>query len=218
MPRLITTLALYLITTTTSQAGIFACPTAAGSKVFQDRPCEQQIRSIENLVRRTSRHPAGMHESWFVKPEQATDQAYCDKKGCECGEITRAFDGGLAQAVSDALYIDGNWMRYEASVVKWQSARHQTAKAWVLQREMDEAACEVLMSQRTLHEYTGKVMTSLKRRVRRAKELGYINASVCDGANPQACSYFEAIGLRQRLATDIKALRTGRDGQTSVNQ
>ena len=213
MPRLLVTLALCLVTSTASQAGIFACPAGDGSKVFQDRPCEQQIRSIENLVRRTSRLPADMHESWFVKPEQATYQAYCDKKGCECGDIMQTFDGGLAQAVSDALYIDGNWLRYEESVVKWQSARHQTARAWVLQRDMDEAACEVQMSQRTLTEYTGKVMTSLKRKVQRAEELGYTNASACDGSSPQACSYFEAIGLHQRLAVDIKALRTGRNGR-----
>ncbi|MEE9321536.1 MAG: hypothetical protein V3U76_13905 [Granulosicoccus sp.] len=211
-------LALFcLVMPSVSEAGIFTCPAANGGKVFQDRPCEKQIRSIENLVRRTSRLPAGMHESWFTKPEQATAQAYCDKQGCECGDITRTFEGGLAQAVSDALYVDGNWLRYEASVVKWQSVRPNTAKAWVLQRDMDEAACEVQMSQRTLREYSGKVMTSVKRKTRRAKELGYINETFCNGSSPQACSYFEAIELYQRLSTDIKALRTGRDGQVTVN-
>jgi len=98
-------------------AGIHACPMPSGGTIYQDRPCDEDARSPTAPVQRTrSELPTiGLHSSWFERPMHAGDRAFCDKRGCECGQLENKFEFGLAQAVADALYIDGNWHRLAKS-------------------------------------------------------------------------------------------------------
>lgn len=197
-------------------AGIHTCPTASGGTQFQDRPCDRlpdtaqtdrsALRQADDAAARWSRPaPAGIDESWFERPSEIPYEALCDSKGCECGAMRLVFKAGLPIAIADALYLDGAWYRYEASVQAWRDASTST-ESFAARTEVEDSACDVLMAQRTLMLFADSTIASLARRARDAEDLGRDTVESCDGFSENACQDFESYMLFQRLTIDLEAL------------
>lgn len=200
------------LTGMSSQAAINACRSDDGTVVFQDQPCAQTntTRHTTTRVDRDERPPAGMHESWFERPEAATSEASCDRLGCRCGALARSFDGGLELAVADALYLDGAWHRHETEVAALTNASSSASDAAIQQARPDIAACEVMMAQATLRKHMRTVITRLHRQAREAEERGFDDPAECNAGDPVACEYLDAMALYQRMQGDVKALQLSR--------
>lgn len=76
--------------------------------------------------------------------------------------------------------------------------------------EMMEAACEVMISQQILLKFADGVLLKLKQSTRQAEERGFDIAAPCDAGNEQACNYYDAVLLYQRVLADARALQLPR--------
>lgn len=197
----------------TGSAAIYAC-LSGGTTVFQDRPCEVH-KQPETEPERAPDHPLSIHESWFEIPERADDEAFCDRRGCECGRSQRKHQNALAQAVSNALFLDGSWHRYEASYEAWLAAPAGSTRKFETRNHMLDASCDVLMSQSLLRSFGDSVMKTLAKRARDAEEKGFDIEQPCLEGVAEACEYFDDVLLYSRLKQDAYALRQAR--QSSLN-
>ena len=197
---------------TPAHASIHACPMPSGGTVYQDRPCSEETKSQRtNLPESRSELPMfGLHDSWFERPMHASDRAFCDKRGCECGQLEDRFEAGLAQAVADALYIDGNWHRYETGVDAWMNSDSSAAEAYLMQLEVQDAACEVMMAQEAIRMFANGVLRVLQKRADEAIALGHDDPSACNGDSEKACSLHTKLELYRRMLLDLQALELER--------
>ena len=195
-----------------AHAGIHACPTPGGGTVFQDRPCSDDTKplTINEPETRSELPLFGLHDSWFERPIHASDRAFCDKRGCECGQLEDKFESGLAQAVADALYIDGNWHRYETGVDSWLNSKTTAAETYVLQLEVQDAACEIMMAQETIRMFANDVLRVLQRRADQAMASGNDKPSACNGYSEKACASYANFELFRRMVIDLQALELER--------
>jgi len=203
-----------------AHAGIYACPLPSGGTVYQDRPCEDAAkpgRSTAVPDTGSALPTIGLHSSWFERPTHAADRAFCDKRGCECGDIENKFESGIAQAVADSLYIDGNWHRYETGVDNWLNANGTAAESYEMQLEVQAAACEVMMAQEAIKQFADGVLRVLQKRADEAIDAGYDDPSVCDGNNDEACSLNVKLELFRRMLIDIRALELERVSYSMTN-
>lgn len=190
-------------------AGIHTCKEPTGELIFQDRPCpENPQRSSE--IKKTRYLPLGIHESWFAIPDQAADRAFCDSKGCECGDIVQRYAGSLERAVADSMYLDGAWHRYEESYNRWLDASGDATEISISQQQMMDASCHVMMAQELLRKHGEAIATSLKSAKRFAEERGFDVDAPCKEGIPDACLYLDRLNLYKRLIKDAKALKNPR--------
>lgn len=193
-------------------AAIFACQSGE-AVVYQDRPCPQQ-KSTASTKKSAYHFPLGMHESWFDLPPQAEDRAFCDRRGCECGQIERKHHDSLIRSVADALYLDGSWHRYEMAVDAWMESTGPTSANYDLRAQVLESACEIMMSQVLLRNYAQSSLQALKKRAQTAEERGFDVELPCAQGIEQACSYYESVQLLNRLRRDAAALSRERVDET----
>jgi len=192
----------------TGSAAIYAC-LSGNTTVFQDRPCE--VEQLPATAReRAPELPLSIHESWLEIPEQADEEAFCDRRGCECGRSQRKHQNALAQAVADALYLDGSWHRYEASYEAWLAAPAGSTRKFETLNHMRDASCDVLMSQSLLSKFGDSVMKALAKRARDAEEKGFDIEQPCLEGVAEACEYYDDVLLYSRLKQDAYALRQAR--------
>jgi len=195
-------------------AAIYTCPAHDGSTIFQDRPCPQG-QSDAASSSKTRKLPLGIHPSWFELPEQAEERAFCSRRRCECGLQEREHGTSLSQAVADALYMDGGWHRYQTSFQLWRDEPASSARNPQLRADMQEAACNVMMSQQLLRDFAADVTEKLQRSVRTAEERGFDQPGPCEAGVEQACEFLDSVQLYQRLLSDARALQLPRDTVTS---
>lgn len=121
--------------------------------------------------------------------------------------FSRKYKSGLPLAIADALYIDGNWHRLELTLMELELPNKNAFELSELRKERDEAACNILMSQKTLRIFGDDVMLKLREKKRYAEERGLDNPDDCDAGDDLACTYTELIQIYDRIQGDIKALR-----------
>jgi len=207
---------LMMSTPKVAQSAIFACQSGEDT-IYQDRPCKQP--SPVKRARKTSHtYPLSIHPSWFIVPEQADERAFCDRGGCECGQIEKKHPGTLAQAVADALFLDGSWHRYDNSLVAWMEAPAASAQGYLLRAQMQEASCDVMISQTILRHYADDVIKILEKRSRIAEESGFDVKEPCLEGITDACTFFEAVTLLSRIQEDAKALHRDRQQILLTNE
>lgn len=199
-----------LLPSQTAFGGIFSCPTADGSVTFQDTPCAVSKKPKKTEKKKVARVPFGIHESWFEKPEIVPDDAYCSEKGCQCDSYARDFDSGLALAIADALYLDGSWHRLTGKLSEFNNHYGSSADQQHLKLDVNEAACNILMSQKILKLYAEDVLKDLKRDKRYAENRGWDTYDECLDGNTTACDYADKTALYDRIQTDIKTLHASR--------
>jgi len=198
-------------------AAIHACTTADGSTIFQDRPCPRRV-PVESNAMVSARAPLGIHDSWFVKPEQSQGRAFCDKRGCECEKHERSHNGSLTRAVADALYMDASWHRYEVSEALWQETPVNSSRRYDRRADLIEASCSVMMSQQLLKQFADPTLTELRNKAQEAEERGYDIPDVCDSGDMTACDYYDAAELFKRLSRDAHALQRSRSNLSSADK
>lgn len=198
------------------QAAVFACPSADGTS-FQDTPCEVK-KTATSEVRQRVLYPLSIHASWFDRPDQAEDQAYCDRRGCECGNVTRSYNNAHAQAVADALYLDGSWHRYSTLYRKWESTPSSHSDSLnTLRSEMLEAACEIMVSQLIIRNYAEDVMAELTQDSKQAENRGFDVEEPCLQGVQDACSYYMSVRLVRQLRRDAASLERVRGDSTELD-
>lgn len=199
----------------TAFAGIFSCPTTDGSVTFQDTPCVVTKKPEQTKKKkRLARIPFGIHESWFERPQIVPDDAYCSKSGCQCDAYSRDFDSGLALAIADALYLDGSWHRLTGKLSEFNNHFGSAAEKQHLKLDVNEAACNILMSQKILKLYAEDALKDLKRDKRYAEDRGWDNYDDCLEGNTTACEYADKTALYDRIQIDIKNLHVSRFNDT----
>lgn len=194
-----------------ARATIYACPTPSGGTQFQDRPCARAAAASTGAPVARSRAPVGLHASWFVRPPGSDVVARCDDDGCRCDALDRPFESGLALAVADALYVDGAWHRLENAVAERAANAPDGPPPETLDRLVDEAACDVLISQRILRAHASGVLADLRRRARETEERGFDDGIACAAGDAVACEAEDALALYRRMVTDLVALRAPRE-------
>ncbi len=193
-------------------AGVYSCKTANGV-TFQDSPCTL-AKAPENkpkVKQSRNRQPAGIHKTRLENPSGSRYSAWSDMNGCECGPYDKAFDAGAQLAVADALYLDGSWHRYDNLKLQLRGEAHDAAKKFEISTALEEAACEILMSQKIIKKFTRFTLKELKSVKVDAQARGYDTPDACDGGDFVACDYYSKIELYQRMLLDIKALKAPRD-------
>ncbi len=120
---------------------------------------------------------------------------------------SRKYKNGLPLAIADALYLDGSWHRLESTLIALELPDKNVFERADLRKERDEAACNILMSQKTLRLFGTKVLTDLRQKKRYAEERGLDNPEDCDAGDTMVCTYTEMVQLYDRIQGDIKALR-----------
>jgi len=113
----------------------------------------------------------------------------------------------LPLAIADALYLDGSWHRLENTLLQLDMPGKNTFELPDLQKERDEAACNILMSQKTLRLFGDEVLRELRTKKRYAEERGLDNPEDCDNGDDTVCSYTDMIMLYDRIQGDIKGLK-----------
>lgn len=196
---------LWLLSTST-QAGIRACKQADGSVVFQDSACEIIKKAQTNTKSQEASIPFGIEKSWFDKPPVVPDRAICTTNGCHCGMFSRKFKHGLPLAIADSLYLDGSWHRLESTLQQLQLSTNSSIELADLRRERDEAACNILMSQRTLRLYGAEVMKTLNTKKRYAEDRGLDDPADCEAGDMVVCEHTDSITLFERMKSDIRSL------------
>lgn len=196
-----------------ADSAIYACVTSDGTTKFQDRACQLE-KPAKRVTKTKVRLPFGIHESWFKLPGHVEGRAFCDRGGCECGPIERKHEGSLAQAVADALYMDGGWHHYETTYNDWLNTPSTSAKAYDLRERMVEASCNVMISQQLLRDFAEDVAMQLKSIALVAEERGFDVEGPCDQGFEQACYYYQSTELYRRLIADARALKIPRDTLT----
>ena len=198
------------------QAGIKACTLADGSIVYQDTACIVTPKANTTSAPLTKAVPLGIDKTWFDKPTIAPNQAECTQTGCDCGEYYREFKNGLAMAVADALYIDGSWHRFDAKMSQMKLTNKNTAKYDDLRTERNEAACNILMSQKTLRMFSKLVLAQLRTQKRFAEDMGWDDPADCENGDLGVCEHTDNIALYNRILSDVVALRkVGRIGEVN---
>ncbi|MFK7992704.1 MAG: hypothetical protein AB8B87_01110 [Granulosicoccus sp.] len=173
---------------------------------------------METAKKTVHRFPLSIHESWFDVPEQAEDRAFCDRRGCECGRIERKHQGSLAQAVADALYMDGSWHRYETNYQTWMEAPTSSSESYDSREQMLEASCEIMMAQTLLRNYAKDVVQLLRKRFRQAEERGFDIQQPCLAGEEQACEFFDSVQLLARIQSDAISLQRTRGEDLLADQ
>jgi len=125
-----------------------------------------------------------------------------------CDLYSRKFENGLPLAIADALYLDGSWHRFEMKQTQLEQAAGDPPKLVTIQKEINEAACNILMSQKILRAYGQDTIVELRKKKRRGEDLGLDDPDECDAGDEEVCEYVEAISIYQRMQSDIRALRT----------
>jgi len=194
----------------TALGSIFSCPTADGSVTFQDTPCAVSKKPEKAKKKKLARVPFGIHESWFEKPQIVPDDAYCSEKGCQCDAFARDFDSGLALAIADALYLDGSWHRLSGKLIEYNNHVGSSVEKQHVKMDVNEAACNILMSQKILKLFAEDVLKELKRDKRYAENRGWDTYEDCLDGNTTACEYADKTALFDRIQTDIKNLHSSR--------
>jgi len=203
---LVLIVSLWLMSVTTASAGIRACKQADGSVVFQDSVCEV-VQQVQTKSREQGRIPFGIEKSWFDTPSVVPDRAICTPSGCHCGMFSRKFKYGLPLAIADSLYLDGNWHRLESTLMRLELESNSSIELADLRRERDEAACNILMSQKTLRLYGNEVMKELNAKQRYAEERGLDDPAECDAGDLVVCEHTDSITLFERIKNDIRSLK-----------
>ncbi len=114
-------------------------------------------------------------------------------------------------AVADALYMDASWHHYDLTEQAWRDTPIKSSKRYDRHSEMIEASCMVLMSQQILKQFAEDTAAKLRVQARHAEDRGYDIPDACDSGDMEACEYYDALMLYQRLSKDSKALRLSRD-------
>jgi|GEM_PF-1098594 len=205
-----------------AEAAVYRCATVSGDTQFQDTPCSIDKPNVD--PRRAAKSgaagsaagrplPAGIHSSWFSPPPGIAYEALCDEQGCECGSVERSFDNGLQIAVGDALYLDGSWHRFDTAVSHLMTATRGGDRAGVLQyqAEIEDTACEILMSQQILMQFAEKELVQLRRDAQIAEDLGRDSESSCDGFSEAACSQYQQWLAYQTMLADARSLSVSRE-------
>ncbi len=195
-------------------ATIYTCPAQDGSTIFQDRPCPQG-KTLTGKSQAVRKLPFDIHPSWFEIPEQAEERAFCDRRRCECGLQERKHGSSLARAVADALYMDGGWHRYQTSFQQWRDEPAASDNNPQLRANVQEAACNVMMSQQLLRDFADEVTEKLQQTVRMAEARGFDTPEPCEAGVEQACDYLDSVELYRRLLIDARALQQPRELVTS---
>lgn len=208
-----------------AQAAIFACPTESGGKIYQDRPCEEASKpksatstdsTTSDANNSSSALPENMDESWFDRPELATNYVWCDRLGCECGTLDRTFQAGLKQAVADSLYLDGGWHRYSSMVGELQGTIKNSFEYQALRMKIDAAACDIMMSQNILKKYGKRKLKEIREDAEFALEKGFADPTLCDAGNEEACKHLDAYMKFEMIQHDLQTLRAPREQSTTT--
>lgn len=205
--RLLAILCLWTIPLLGAQAAIHACKLPDGSVTFQDNACAVVPEPKKKAVAQTETIPFAIDKSWFDKPSVIPDRAVCTQAGCHCGMFSRKFKSGLPLAVADSLYLDGSWHRFESTLIQLELPTDDPFAKSDLRNERDEAACNILMSQKTLRLFGDDVLSELRSKKRYAEERGLDNPDDCDAGDMLACEYTDLIAIYDSIQTDIKSLR-----------
>jgi len=200
---------LTLIPVHSVTSAIHACRLADGTVTYQDTECAVIPQAEAKPQKKTAQIPFGIDSTWFDAPSVVPDRAICTKNGCHCGMFSRKFKGGLPLAIADALYVDGSWHRLESTVMQLDLGQDTLSSIDKrdLRIERDEAACNILMSQKTLRLFGPDVLSELRDKKRYAEDRGLDDTEKCDAGDDLVCNYTESITLYQRINSDIKALR-----------
>ncbi len=194
-----------------SLAAIYTCTTAnTGTVTFQDMPCTRTAGKPIAKNDKPVRNALGIHKSWFEVPSMTANSAYCDEHGCECGSFARKFSTEMTLVVTDALYIDGSWQRYENNVFAWKTAPEKSALAAKLKAELEESACNIMMAQQTLKLFGAETLASLHKLKRDAEDRGYDTVQFCEESNTEACYYVDAFQRYSRMVQDLNTLQIPR--------
>lgn len=187
-------------------AGIKTCTQADGSVVFQDTACTVVPKTKKKSAPIGNEIPLGIHQSWFDKPGIVPNQVQCSKSGCDCGKYYREFKNGLAYAIADALYLDGSWHRFEATMSQMQLYTQDSIEYHDLRLEVNEAACNILMSQKTLRLFGESAVKTLRNQKRYAENMGWDNPADCDAGDLRICEHTDNIDLYHRIVSDVRTL------------
>lgn len=206
---LIAVILLASIPVNTSSAAIFACKDHRGSVVYQDRPCPIEPPELSAALPK-QQFPLGIHASWFDQPDHVNDRPYCDRRSCECGQVERRHRGNLPQAVANALYLDGSWQRYEMAYQAWYDLPASTSERYLKHREMMQASCEIMISQKLLRDFAGTVIQSLNRQVQQMEADDATADKSCHDDEQPACSLHESVLLYEQILMGAAALKTPR--------
>lgn len=195
---------------------IFACQ-SGDTVIYQDRDCPRE-KKVKKRKKVANLYPLGIHGSWFDLPDQAIDRAFCDRRGCECGDMEIKHRGSLIDAVSQALYLDGSWHRYESTLAQWTETPTTSSEYFSLQDQMLEASCDVMMAQTLLRAFAEGVVAELGKRNRTAEERGFDDPLACEQEIPEACSYYDSVMQYQRVKQDAKLLKNARIDDTQSDE
>lgn len=177
--------------------------------VYQDSPCPFK-KSLKPTSKASNGYPLAIHESWFEIPEQAQERAFCDRRGCECDHQVKKHQNSLIKAIADALYIDGSWHRYEASYQVWLQTPTSSPESFEAHDLMQEASCDVMMSQTLLRKFANDAMVILRKHMRTAEERGYDVEQPCLDGIPEACELFDFVQYYKQIQIDSASLRRSR--------
>jgi len=178
-----------------THAGITKCTLADGSIVFQDTVCTVIPKPEVKTEPPIKTIPFKMDKTWFDAPSVVPHQVVCTKSGCECGAYYREFDSGLATAIADALYLDGSWHRLEQTLSEIKLSELRSPRYFELARERDEAACNILMSQKTLRMFGERALAELRTKKQHAETNGLDKPDECDAGNLDICEHTNDIAL-----------------------
>lgn len=112
--------------------------------------------------------------------------------------------------MTDALHLDGAWHRFEAGLVALASPDASAGDVRRARLGIDDAACDVLMSQETLARHAAHALRELRKRAVQATDLGRDVPTACDGFDRAACRDCGALGLFDRMDEDVRALERPR--------
>ena len=196
-----------------ASAQIFICQTDAG-KVFQDQACKEETAPTQTSSSLpAAQHATGIDESWLEAPSKSNDSAFCNRRICECGNIRTDHTHNLPQALSDALYLDVTWHRYQRRHKQWNDAPAYTSPSFEAEELVIEAACEVMISQVLIRKYFSTVVRTLSQRALAAEEYGFDEEQPCLQGVADACDYYESVVLLQRIQEDAASLRHPRSSK-----
>lgn len=191
-------------------AGVYACAKAGGGTVFQDNPCPV-VKSPELPSKpKATNFPLGIHNSWFDKPKHAPDIAFCSKRSCDCGPFVRRNKAGMTQAIADALYLDGSWHRLENALLALQKVQLEQRNDYDAHYEVQEASCNILMSQKLLLKYANATVSKLSNSRKQVENNQEAIIKLCDNGNKAACQLLDEKYLHQQITADAEALKRNR--------
>ena len=193
-----------------AHAGVYACAKAGGGTVFQDNPCPV-VKAPELAPKpKATNFPLGIHNSWFDKPEHAPDKAFCSKRSCDCGPFVRRNKAGMTQAIADALYLDGSWHRLENALLALEKVQLEQRNDYDARYEVQEASCNILMSQKILLKYAKATVSKLADSRQQVESNQEEIIKQCDNGKKAACQLLDDRYLHQQITADAQALERNR--------